>query len=208
MKSTDWNSYYSKPYKTATYSRKITAKRLVKVFLKIREKLQRPISVAEWGGANSCFFETIKKEVSPVSYSILDNNPLGLDFFRKRIGTAFGTVVEADVLNFQGTEQFDLVYSVGLIEHFAPKDTWKSVEAHWSLVKRGGYMVLFFPTPTWLYRIVRQFAEWLGLWIFHDERPIKPEEIIRQLPLNAVLEDQFIIWPIFLTQAGLVIRKQ
>jgi phospholipid N-methyltransferase len=207
MKATDWNAYYSKPYKTATVTRKITGGRLVGLLSSIQKKQGTPIDLIELGGANSCFYDSIQDQVKPKSFSILDNNSLGLKKFQERISHHRGNLIDANVLEFQGKPEYDVVFSVGLIEHFSPEDTYKSVMNHWSLVKPNGYMILFFPTPTWLYRVTRKFAEWLGLWIFHDERPLQPKEIIDRLPANAVVEDQFIIWPIFLTQAALAVRK-
>jgi hypothetical protein len=74
-------------------------------------------------------------------------------------------------------------------------------------VKPGGYLVLFFPTPTWLYRLTRKLSELLRLWIFHDERPLFPDEITSILPNDSRLKISYTIWPIFLTQAVLVIQK-
>jgi cyclopropane fatty-acyl-phospholipid synthase-like methyltransferase len=161
----------------------------------------------ELGGANSCFYDAIQDQVRPRSYSILDNNPLGLQKFRERIASCTGRILEADVLGYQGSPEFDAVFSVGLIEHFSPEDTRRSVLTHWHLVRPGGVMILFFPTPTWLYRITRWFSEALGLWIFHDERPLRPSEVSGALPADAELVHQSTIWPIFLTQSILVARK-
>lgn len=207
MKTTDWDAYYSRPYKTATVTRKITGGRLIDALNTIQSKLHVPLNIIELGGANSCFYNSIQKEVKPGSYSILDNNNLGLQKFKERIGEHQGSMINADVLNHQGSPEYDVAFSVGLIEHFDRARTQQSVMTHWNLVKPGGYMVLFFPTPTWLYRITRKVAELLKLWIFHDERPLDPKEIIEQLPVGATVEDQSIIWPIFLTQAILIVKK-
>ncbi len=207
MKATDWDAYYSKPYKTATITRKITSGKLVGILEEIRMELGKSLEIIELGGANSCFYDAIRNGNSPASYSILDNNTLGLRKFRERAPNTAGDLIEADVLSYESPKGYDVAFSVGLIEHFDEEDTRRSIKTHWALVKPGGYMVLFFPTPTWLYRVTRKAAELLGLWIFHDERPLRPEEVIAGLHPGATVTRKFIIWPIFLTQFALVVKK-
>ncbi len=65
--------------------------------------------------------------------------------------------------------QADVVFSIGLIEHFDPAGTRQAIEAHFALLKPGGYAIISYPTPTWLYRAARTLTEAAGLWKFHDE---------------------------------------
>jgi hypothetical protein len=207
MRATDWNAYYSKPFKTATVTRKITGRRLISVLRNIGDKNVCPLKIIELGGANSCFFNQIHSEVNPGNYSILDNNKLGLEKFSSRVGQGKADLIEADVLHYQGERTYDVAFSVGLIEHFSPEQTKRCIETHWNLVHPGGFMVLFFPTPTWLYRVTRRISELLGLWIFHDERPLEAREVLEALDPSAIIKENFIIWPIFLTQAVIVAQK-
>ncbi len=113
-----------------------------------------------------------------------------------------------DILNDDlEDEQSDLVLSVGLIEHFDPKGTQKAVKTHFDLLKPGGLAVITFPTPTFLYRVARYCAEKLGLWIFHDERPLEFKEVVETVEKYGQLLEQKIIWPIVFTQGLIVCRK-
>ena len=47
-----------------------------------------------------------------------------------------------------------------------------------NVLKKGGILILGFPTPTFLYKITRKTSELLGLWIFHDERPLSIDEVL------------------------------
>jgi cyclopropane fatty-acyl-phospholipid synthase-like methyltransferase len=102
----------------------------------------------------------------------------------------------------------DVVFSVGLIEHFNKEGTRKAVEAHFELVKDGGTVILFFPTPTLLYGFTRFLAELFRLWIFHDERPLRNEEVESYIEKYGTVIHRETIWPIFLTQSVLVVRKK
>ena len=202
---TDWDNYYQKPYKTASYSRGITARELAAM---IARNAAPGLSVAEFGGANSCFYDGLVRRFSPARYAVLDNNELGLRKFTARADAGKAEAQLADVLNFTGKPEFDLVFSMGLIEHFPPEQTLKAVEAHFRAAKPGGLVIISFPTPTLLYRLTRGAAEALGLWIFHDERPLWLSEILPEINKYGEVLESRVIWPIFLTQTLVAARKR
>ncbi len=207
-KKTDWDRYYSRPYKTAAYSRKIVSARLIAMLKANLKGIEKP-EIAELGGANSCFFEAIRNEVKPAKYYILDNNELGLKKFTERIKDAHEVSLhKADVLNMQLPPlKADIVFSVGLIEHFDKDNTARAIHSHFELLKPGGVAIILFPTPTFLYNATRFMAEVMHLWIFHDERPLKLDEVKSVCNLYGKMEKSSIIWPIFLTQYAVVVRK-
>lgn len=202
---TDWDQYYLRPYKTASVTRAITGSHLMK---RIKHFAKQNPTIAELGGANSCFYELIQQEVQPRSYHIVDNNHFGLQQFRRRFPDSDNVYLyEQDVMNLDLEQQFDLVFSVGLIEHFDVAGTQKVIEAHFQLAKPGGIVLMTFPTPTWLYRITRWVAEVCRAWIFHDERPLQYEEVALTASGNGELLEKQIVWPILLTQYHAVWRK-
>lgn len=205
--NTDWDSYYQKPYQTAKFSRNITGKILINYINKYVTS-EDDFTLAELGGANSCFYELIQEKITPSEYHIIDNNQLGLEKFKVRIKNQDNVqLYEQDVLNLDLNIKVNLVFSVGLIEHFSPEDTKKAIEAHFKLLKPGGIAIITFPTPTFLYKITRWFSEKLNLWIFHDERPLKFNEVIPTAEKNGTILEKKINWPIFLTQGIIVVKK-
>ena len=72
---TDWDSYYARPYRTASLTRKHTASVLVDL---MRRNNGAQASILEFGGANSCFIDQILAEVAPVRYDVIDSNQMGL----------------------------------------------------------------------------------------------------------------------------------
>lgn len=101
----------------------------------------------------------------------------------------------------------NLVFSIGLIEHFSAQNTARAIRSHFQLPDPGGIAIISFPTPTFLYRITRFLSEMLGLWIFHDERPLKKSEVAGVIAHFGTLLYEKTIWPIFLTQCIMVARK-
>jgi hypothetical protein len=126
---TDWDSYYARPYRTASLTRKYTASVLVDL---LRNHGGGGASILEFGGANSCFIEQILDEIAPARYDIVDNNQLGLDLLKCRYPRDERvSVIRGDVLSMPEPERlYDIVFSVGLIEHFDPAGTALAVAAH------------------------------------------------------------------------------
>jgi phospholipid N-methyltransferase len=209
MNRTDWDAYYSGLYKTAAYSRMITSGKLVKLLKRFIPETVSGIKIAELGGANSCFYEVINKSFSPQEYLIVDNNQPGLKKTLERSGNSVNiSVKNEDVIDPDFIEgKYDIVFSVGLIEHFSREDTRKCIATHFDYLKSNGICIVTFPTPTWLYKITRKCAELLGIWIFYDERPLTINEVTDQINKYGNICHKSITWSIFLTQGVIVARK-
>jgi len=204
--ATDWDRYYRAPFKVASLTRLVTTARLLQAIT-----CHRPDAggdFVEWGGANSCFIDSIYRNLQPLTYTVIDNNQLGLSLLKHRaIQHQCTYVLEDDVLDPQHRQQGDVVFSVGLIEHFDIAGTARAIQSHFESARSGGLVVVSFPTPTWLYRLTRWCAERLGVWAFHDERPLSFAEVEAVMQRHGEFLLRDLVWPIFLTQGILVFRK-
>jgi SAM-dependent methyltransferase len=208
MAKTNWNEYYLSPFKIAKFTRKVTTGVLIK-FIKSYCPFNDNSRIIEFGGGNSCFFGVLNTEFKPEKYIILDNNMISHKrFLKENDGCTNVYLVNGDALYPPLKIKADLVFSVGLIEHFTWEDTVKIIDSHLDVLCKDGILILSFPTPTLLYKLTRKSIELTGKWIFHDERPIKLEDIITILKDKTQILDTKIIWPIFLTQAMVVVRKK
>jgi len=199
---TDWDLYYTRPNAAAFLARKIVAFHLRKTIGLFYPG--KRASIAELGGGDSCFAAPLIRSFEPDRYSVYDSNELAVRRFRSRAVPNTEAHLCDLLRENTGTHDFELVFSVGLIEHFSPEETARMVRAHFDFVKPGGIVILFFPTPTRLYRTTRSFAERLGLWRFPDERPLEFCEVREYIkPFGTVLF-QKIIRSNFLTQQIIV----
>ena len=207
-KQTDWDQYYSRPYKASSLTRRHSSHLLLDSIRRYRpDKPLDRLVVAELGGANSCFYEDVINSISPAEYHILDTNKIGLDLLRTRELPGPRTIYhQEDVLTSDLELRADIVFSVGLIEHFRPEKTLKAIEAHFKLASPGGLVYITFPTPTWMYRAAQRLSEALGMWIFHDERPLLMEEVVQGVGNQGTILASGINWPIVYTQGWLAIR--
>ena len=170
-----------------------------------------PFTLAELGGADSCFFDSVSGSFKPDTYHVVDSNKLGLEKLAGRVaGDAAKSlkIENGDVTKMKADFNADLVFSVGLIEHFDLLGTRKAVESHFDAAKNGGIVIILFPTPTFLYKLTRFTSELMHLWIFHDERPLRIEEVESCAAPRGEILRKGIIWSCLLTQAYIVARRR
>ena len=209
MRATDWTGYYTATPFTAKLTRRYTSAVLLAA-LRRYTALSPPNSgcIVELGGANSCFLDRILRELAPREYHIVDTNEYGLNLLRRRIKPEQNvTLHNISALEYCPSEPADVVFSVGLIEHFDPGGTEAMIRAHFKVLRPGGCAIISFPTPTWLYRVARNLTEALGLWKFPDERPLRRLEVINTARELGEIVYEKTLWPLVFTQQLLVIKK-
>jgi len=209
-RATDWNAYYAHVAPTAKLTRRYTTSRLLHAIRTHAAAASRDgrLAIVEIGGANSCFLDSILTGVGCRSYDVVDTNEYGLSLLAGKLKCSkVLRLHQQSVLDLKMQVQADLVFSVGLIEHFDPEETRKAVQAHFDVLRPGGVAIISFPTPTLLYRITRKLIELLGMWKFHDERPLTLHEVTASVEQCGEVLRTTTLWPLLLTQELLVARK-
>lgn len=205
--ATDWDRYYRSTPVTAQWTRRYTNRALAGVL----QRFAGPGAgaVVEIGGANSCFLDEVMRVLRPRFYHVVDTNEYGLELLRRRApGDDRLWLHRSSVLERDLDLQADVVFSVGLIEHFDADGTRQAIGGHFRLLRPGGLAVLSFPTPTLLYRAARWVSEVLGLWRFPDERPLDPAEVRRSVAEHGEVLYEKTLWPLVFTQRLMVTRKR
>lgn len=203
---TDWDTYYNAPFKTSFFSRRFTEKKLHQLIEKFGAKSIS--SICELGGGNSYFYQKLR-EVYPESfYTIIDNNQRGLDIFLQQHSNDDKVKVYNDnvIMPKVAMEASDVVFSIGLIEHFFHQDTARAIQTHFAYAKPGSLIIITFPTPTWLYVTARFLTELAGAWRFPDERPLQFKEVVDEMSKYGEILHTSINWPIVFTQ-GIVVAR-
>jgi SAM-dependent methyltransferase len=210
-KATDWNAYYAHVAPTAKLTRRYTTAVLLDAIRSHASAANGDgrLAIVEIGGANSCFLDPILAGVGCRSYDVVDTNEYGLSLLAGKVeGSKVLRLHQQSVLDLHMQPEADLVFSVGLIEHFDAEETRKAVQAHFDVLRPGGVAIISFPTPTLLYRITRAFIELLGMWKFHDERPLARGEVTASVKECGDLLRSKTLWPLLLTQELIVARKR
>ncbi|SPE42009.1 Methyltransferase type 12 [Candidatus Sulfopaludibacter sp. SbA3] len=201
--ATDWDRYYTSVPFTAKLTRRYSTAVLLDA---MRRYVCRAPSVVEIGGANSCFMDAILSRIRPRSYDVIDTNRYGLSLLEKRAWQQV-RLHEQSVLHLAMDLEADLVFSVGLVEHFDPAETRRAVLAHFDILRSGGVAIITFPTPTLLYRAARAAIGAVRMWKFPDERPLMPSEVLAAVAERGEILEQKTLWPLILTQHIIVARK-
>lgn len=204
---TDWDGYYRRPNPFHAVLKRIVRRVLVRSAVAFAPA-RRPLTVAELGGGASCFYEAIVKVLDPAVYIVVDNSAVGLQLLQQR-GLCPDRIrlLQQDILQAELPSGCDIVFSVGLIEHFRGADVARAILRHVEMLRPGGLLILGFPTPTWVYRLIRGAAERLGRWRFPDEIPLRRDGVERLIAPHCTLLESKIIWSIGITQAFVVARK-
>ena len=207
---TDWENYYAKRKNNIFQISNITRKITQKIILNIL-KMKNFNQICELGGGDSCFYKAFRASYPRAFYCVFDNSKEGVYAFNKRFESNSPLNQRAylkNILQLQNLDSnFDLVFSVGLIEHFNSLGTKEICKKHFSIVKNGGIVLITYPTPTWLYRLTRGLLERFSMWKFHDERPLKFSEVNDICSNFGELKFRRINWFIFLTQEILIYEK-
>ena len=208
-RTTDWDAYYHRPPPGYTqFTRKLTSPKLLAVLRSVTGG--KAAKVCELGGANSSFMYGVASALGVEHYHVVDANAYGLDLLRRRQISGFQLTTEhADVRRTNDSPvDYDLVYSVGLIEHFHCQGTADVIRSHFTRCKLNGAVLMTFPTPTIPYRAIQAVAEATGRWAFPDERPLLFAEVEANCRAHGLVIHKSINWWIGLTQGYLGVKKE
>jgi len=205
--ATDWTRYYESPFITAHVTRRITGHVLVNTLS--AAGFPESAGIIELGGGNSAFCDTLIQHFRASRYTVIDSNPRGIELFREKHPQQQTGAVRADILTLNSAliEPADLVFSVGLVEHFTEEQTKIAIRRHFELAKPGGLVLITFPAPNLSYRLIRRAAEALGLWRFPDERPIRLEDAAALCAEHGEVLAKRLNRAILLTQGIVLARK-
>lgn len=87
--------------------------------------------------------------------------------------------VHTDMFRLSLQEEFDLVHSEGVIEHFHPRAMKRSMLIHRNAARKGGYVITFAPTTSLFYLLTVWIMKATDNWYFGYEAPISVCQHIR-----------------------------
>lgn len=206
---TDWNKYKIRP---RFLDRLLFLDHLAGAYLRLLEKVefQGPLSILELGAGTGYSNLKIAKHFPVHKVTIVDLNARMLTIARETLLRSPFEVsfLREDVFKLDLREKFDLVHSAGLVEHFEDEKRRELIKIHAQYVKKGGYCVIFAPTPTLAYWFWRKVMESVHLWPFTDELPLSQAQLIKEVEETGlrVLGSNY-FYPLCLTEVGVLAKK-
>lgn len=204
---TDWDRYYQRIPVLARLTRRYTRSVLLEN-LRRHATTIRNGRVIELGGGDSLFASSIIAEFSPREYHAIDTNKLGLEMLRRRAAGRWPLFTHMQDVLALPPDTADVVFSVGLIEHFGTAARREAILAHLRAARSKGCVIISFPIATRLYRLARAVAEHGGWWQFHDETPVRRDEVVDVLATESAIAAEVTLWPIVLTQHMVVAQRK
>lgn len=205
LEKTDWDTYYRERKSSGSPTRKISEHLILAAI--DRQKKQNIQRITELGGGDSCFYKAFRCRYPEAKYLVVDKSGEGVARFLQDHGSSMTAAVCADLLASPDLPSADLVFSVGLIEHFDKAGTAQLIAAHFRLAVQGGTILMTYPTPTFPYRLIRGAAEFFGIWRFPDERPLLFDEVGAEIRKHGIISEKKKNWFIGLTQEIVVAKK-
>ncbi|MCX6814388.1 MAG: class I SAM-dependent methyltransferase [Candidatus Aenigmarchaeota archaeon] len=113
--------------------------------------------------------------------TLLDSSREALSIAKKLLDkfSLDGELVCENAFRHMFRDEFDLVHSEGVIEHFTGEYRQEIVDAHSVAAKAGGMVLIIAPNmkcPP--YRIGKFLAEKTGTWIYGNEYPYSKKELV------------------------------
>lgn len=116
--------------------------------------------------------------------TFMDFSKNALDIVRKNMEEAGvdGEFVLGDILESGFENEFDIVHSEGVVEHFRGPARQGVIERHAAAARKGGRVVILVPqVGSLFYRLGKSLAELSGSWIHGKEYPYTGFELRRRL---------------------------
>jgi len=193
-----WDEYTAERSARLGLTRRVTQARLLRLFRRLAPG--RTASLTELGGADSCFYRGLRRAYPNALYTVADRNQPALDKFLTDNASGPVRAVRAELLREEAPAGADIVFSVGLVEQLDPADTARCVRAHFEAARPGGLVVMSYATPALPYRLIRKLAEFVGVWRFPAERPLRFQEVHAEASRHGELLARETNWLIGLTQ--------
>ena len=169
-----------------------------------------PISILELGCGPGYIARRITERVPTRKLVVVDSNPTMIELSKRVLRGLDCDVefLEADFFQMDVSEEFDLVYSNGVVEHFDTATRARLLGIHADHVGHGGYCIIHVPTPTLFYRLFRALSRQMGCWEHEDETPLSLEQLLREVTQTGleVLKVNY-FWRYYLSEVGVIARQ-
>jgi 2-polyprenyl-3-methyl-5-hydroxy-6-metoxy-1,4-benzoquinol methylase len=98
-------------------------------------------------GAGTGYISKLLAKKYHMDITLVDNDREAYKMFQKV--SREGKYIISDAFSFKPEENFDIVFSDGLIEHFYRKERMEMILVHKNLAKPNGFVIIFVPKKSW-----------------------------------------------------------
>ena len=137
-------------------------------------------------GVNSILMASAGAKVS-----VMDFSKEALDVVKKLAGNLNIEYMHMDMFTSDIENEFDVVHSEGVVEHYLMPRRQEVLDIHTKAVKKGGKVLIIVPNARCVpYRIGKRVADRLGLWIYGNEYPYTERELIHRMKRSGLVYEK------------------
>ncbi|RLJ10204.1 MAG: hypothetical protein DRP15_00810 [Candidatus Aenigmatarchaeota archaeon] len=138
-------------------------------------------------GINSILMASLGAKVTVVDYS-----REALNIVKKLSDGLNIELVHRDIFEWDIENEFDLVHSEGVVEHFLMPKRQEIIDIHTKSAKRNGKVLIIVPNAECPpYRIGKKLAEISGRWVHGNEYPYTKKELMYRMKKSGLLCERF-----------------
>lgn len=108
-------------------------------------------TMLELGGGSGLIARRLSQKLG-TQLTLLDNDPEAYRVFQKF--SNYGEYIKEDFFNFQTSRRWDLVYSLGVIEHFPKEKRIQLIKIHKNLATK--YVLIMVPARSGTQRVIKK----------------------------------------------------
>ncbi len=207
---TNWDKFDI--YSNSFFSKHCFENAVINSYKKLVKNINfdHPIKILEFGCGTGRTNLFLSKRFNVEKIVAIDFNKKMSDIAKQALSdiSCEKEFINEDFLKIERAEQYDIVHSQGVIEHFEPAKRIELLKKHFDVTKKGGFCIVYSPIPTGSYFFFRKILEILRAWIFTDEVPIPKEVIIKEMQsFGFTTQNIDYFWKYFLTEVGILFKK-
>ena len=209
-KPTNWDRYSSSP--KSFIAKYFFLNLVVKSYERLLKniKFDKPIKILEFGCGTSYINLFLSRRFKVKKIIGIDSNKKMLNISKQTLSklSCDKKFINENFFKIKLAEQYDIVHSQGVIEHFERVERLELLKKHFDATKKGGFCIIYAPIPTGYYIFFRKLAEILNTWKYTDEVPLDKTTIIEEMEaigFTTLNIDYF--WKFFLTEVGILFKK-
>lgn len=161
------------------------------------------LEIGSGSGVNSLLLSRILAAKQVV---LVDSNDVSLGISKEVFQNSGVNVkfLSADALKVDPGQEFDIVHSEGLIEHFYGQERVSVFRKHVDFCKRNGFVIIFVPCKSLRYTLFMKACQLMGKWIY-EEQEFSKEELCK---LCGQFDLRILKWTWLVHQIGFVAKYE
>ena len=176
-RKTDWGEYWSS-YRAFRW--KFWRMRIEHVYKQLLKHIDmHDVKILELGSGSGESSLLLANTLTAKKIVLVDSNKMALSIAKNNLPDIPVEFINKSIFDLESEidEQFDIVHSEGLLEHFRGNQRLEVLRLHSKYCKPNGFVLVFAVYDSLRYRAGRAILNMLDKWDYYDEIPFTESEL-------------------------------